>query len=163
MRHLTTKQEHFCINYLLNNNATEAAIKAGYSKNTAVVIASQNLTKLNVKNRLQELRDKTESSKVMNIRERKEVLTLIGRFGGKSSIGAIAELNKMDGAYAPIKSEIKADIEVNLDAKARLISLISHGATRIEQEGHPIKTLESGSSEPALRLDSVGTPESTPT
>jgi hypothetical protein len=66
----------------------------------------------------------------------------------------------MDGAYAPIKSEIKADIEVNLDAKARLISLISHGATRIEQEGHPIKALESGSSEPIVRLDCVGTPES---
>ena len=106
MRKLTNKQEKFCINYLLNNNATEAAIKAGYSKDTAVVIASQNLTKLNVKERIKELRDKTESAKIMSVQERREMLTLIARFGGKLSIPAIAELNKMGGDYAPIRTDV---------------------------------------------------------
>ena len=106
MRKLTNKQEKFCINYLLNNNATEAAIKAGYSKDTAVVIASQNLTKLNVKERIKELRDKTESAKIMSVQERREMLTLIARFGGKLSIPAIAELNKMGGDYAPTRQDI---------------------------------------------------------
>jgi phage terminase small subunit len=106
MRTLTAKQEKFCINYLLTNNATEAAIKAGYSKDTAVVIASNNLTKVNIKNRLIELRDKTESAKIMGVRERREMLTLIARFGGKLSIPAIAELNKMGGDYAPTRQDI---------------------------------------------------------
>ena len=106
MRKLTARQEKFCINYLLNSNATDAAIKAGYSKDTAVVIASNNLTKANIQNRLKELRDKTESAKVMGIQERKEMLTLIARFGGKLSIPAIAELNKMGGDYAPTKNDI---------------------------------------------------------
>ena len=106
MRKLTARQEKFCINYLLNSNATDAAIKAGYSKDTAVVIASNNLTKANIQNRLKELRYKTESAKVMGIQERKEMLTLIARFGGKLSIPAIAELNKMGGDYAPTKNDI---------------------------------------------------------
>jgi phage terminase small subunit len=114
MKTLTAKQEKFCINFLLSNNATDAAIKAGYSKDTAVVIASQNLTKTNIKNRLKELRDRTESAKVMTVQERKEMLTLIARFGGKLSIPAIAELNKMGGDYTPTNNE-KQNLNVNVN------------------------------------------------
>ncbi len=45
---LTAKQKKFCDEYLIDLNATQAAIRAGYSESTAKVIASQNLTKLNV-------------------------------------------------------------------------------------------------------------------
>lgn len=40
---LTFKQQRFVDYY--DGNATEAAIKAGYSKNSAIVIGSENLTK----------------------------------------------------------------------------------------------------------------------
>ena len=106
MKTLTTKQEKFCINYFQSGNLTDAAIKAGYSKHTAVVIGSQNLTKAKIIERITALRERAASSKIMNVIERKEVLTLIGRFGGKTSIAAIAELNKMDGSYAPVKQDI---------------------------------------------------------
>ena len=76
---LTQKQETFCINYFQSGNATEAAIIAGYSKKTAVVIASQNLLKLNVIERLQELRDAAASAKIMDVVERKERLSEIAR------------------------------------------------------------------------------------
>jgi phage terminase small subunit len=76
---LTQKQETFCINYFESGNATEAAIKAGYSKRTAVVIASNNLTKIKVINRLQELRDAVASEKIMGVTERKERLSEIAR------------------------------------------------------------------------------------
>ena len=52
---LTDKQEMFCREYIVDLNATQAAIRAGYSEDTAAAIASQNLTKLNVASRVREL------------------------------------------------------------------------------------------------------------
>jgi phage terminase small subunit len=49
---LTLKQEMFCREYLVDLNGTQAAIRAGYSEDTAKEIASQNLTKLNIKKKL---------------------------------------------------------------------------------------------------------------
>lgn len=55
---LTEKQELFCQEYLKNGfNGTQAAIKAGYSEETAKQMASENLTKPVVLNRIDELRN----------------------------------------------------------------------------------------------------------
>lgn len=48
MAKLTPKQKKFCDEYLIDLNATQAAIRAGYSKKTAKEIAAQNLSKLNI-------------------------------------------------------------------------------------------------------------------
>ncbi|EEM1817977.1 terminase small subunit [Salmonella enterica subsp. enterica] len=53
---LTDKQEMFCREYLVDLNATQAAIRAGYSEKTAPVIGSENLTKPNVQDRIAELK-----------------------------------------------------------------------------------------------------------
>lgn len=53
---LTDKQRLFCLYYIQDHNATIAAIKAGYSKDTARIIGAQNLSKLNIKNELKRLR-----------------------------------------------------------------------------------------------------------
>lgn len=50
MAKLTLKQQRFVEEYLVDLNATQAAIRAGYSPKTAKEIGSQNLTKLNIKN-----------------------------------------------------------------------------------------------------------------
>ncbi|NRA79859.1 MAG: terminase small subunit [Pseudoalteromonas sp.] len=42
---LTAKQEMFCKEYLIDLNATQAAIRAGYSEKTAKVIGYENLSK----------------------------------------------------------------------------------------------------------------------
>ena len=42
---LTAKQEMFVKEYLIDLNATRAAIRAGYSENTAQTIGAENLTK----------------------------------------------------------------------------------------------------------------------
>ena len=44
-REITAKQRRFCEEYLIDLNATQAAIRAGYSARTAKAIASENLTK----------------------------------------------------------------------------------------------------------------------
>lgn len=55
MAKLTAKQEMFCKEYLIDLNATQAAIRAGYSEKTATVTGCENLTKPNVAARVQEL------------------------------------------------------------------------------------------------------------
>ena len=55
---LTDKQEKFCLEYLVDLNATQAAIRAGYSEKTANRIASEMLSKLDIQQKIQELKDK---------------------------------------------------------------------------------------------------------
>lgn len=58
---LTEKQKRFCDEYLIDLNATQAAIRAGYSKKTAKIIGNENLTKPYLKEfidkRLKQLED----------------------------------------------------------------------------------------------------------
>ena len=44
-QNLTPKEQRFCDEYLIDLNATQAAIRAGYSRHTARSIGSENLTK----------------------------------------------------------------------------------------------------------------------
>lgn len=53
---LTDKQEIFCKEYLIDLNATQAAMRAGYSKKTAQRIGSENLSKPLIQEKLQELK-----------------------------------------------------------------------------------------------------------
>ncbi|MCY9777895.1 terminase small subunit [Proteus mirabilis] len=53
---LTDKQEMFCREYLIDLNATQAAIRAGYSEKTANAQASRLLVNVNIQNRIQELK-----------------------------------------------------------------------------------------------------------
>ena len=57
MTKLTGKQEMFCKEYLIDLNATQAAIRAGYSKNTAQEIGSENLSKPLIQEHLQKAMD----------------------------------------------------------------------------------------------------------
>lgn len=58
-KQFTAKQEQFCYNYVINPdtkyNATESAIKAGYSEDTAYSIASELLRKPEIKDKINEL------------------------------------------------------------------------------------------------------------
>ena len=49
MAKMTAKQQRFCDEYLIDLNATQAAIRAGYSKKTANRIGTENLSKLVIK------------------------------------------------------------------------------------------------------------------
>ena len=58
MANLTPKQQRFVEEYLIDLNATQAAIRSGYSEKTAKVIAAQNLSKLNVQEAIEEAQSK---------------------------------------------------------------------------------------------------------
>ena len=71
---LTPKQERFCQEYIIDLNATQAAIRAGYSKKTAQAIATENLSKPLILAKVQELQSKiTESLSIKAIDVLKEV------------------------------------------------------------------------------------------
>lgn len=55
MGKLTAKQEMFCKEYLVDLNATQAAIRAGYSEKTARVIGGENLLKPAISSYIQTL------------------------------------------------------------------------------------------------------------
>lgn len=54
---LTAKQEAFCYEYLIDLNATQAAIRAGYSKKTAGSVGNENLQKPEIAEVIQEALD----------------------------------------------------------------------------------------------------------
>lgn len=76
---LTVKQKAFADYYIQLGNATEAAIKAGYSKKTAAVIGTENLTKPNIKTYIDEQLKQISSERIADAQEVMEYLTKIMR------------------------------------------------------------------------------------
>jgi len=66
---LNKRQEKFCIEYLVDLNATQAAIRAGYSELTAYSIGSRLLKKVEIKNRVKELQEEFFRDRIMSIAE----------------------------------------------------------------------------------------------
>lgn len=54
MSKLTDKQKRFCDEYLIDLNATQAAIRAGYKPDNANRVGSENLTKLDIQDAIAE-------------------------------------------------------------------------------------------------------------
>ena len=63
---LTSKQEMFCLEYLVDLNATQAAIRAGYSVKTAAKIGSENLIKPDIADRIRILFDQRAAKVEVN-------------------------------------------------------------------------------------------------
>ena len=76
---LTDKQEKFCLEYIVDFNATQAAIRAGYSTKTAYSVGSENLRKPEVQKRVKELTNEIKSKKIADANEIRETLTLFLR------------------------------------------------------------------------------------
>lgn len=55
MAKLTKKQQRFCDEYLIDMNATQAAIRAGYSKKTAYAMGAENLKKPQIRGLIDEI------------------------------------------------------------------------------------------------------------
>lgn len=54
---MNERQQRFCEEYVIDHNATQAAIRAGYSAKTAKSIGSENLTKPDIVGKIQELEE----------------------------------------------------------------------------------------------------------
>ena len=72
---LTDKQKRFCDEYLIDLNATQAAIRAGYSKKTANRIATENLSKPVIRNYIDERLKQLEDERIAKADEVLKYLT----------------------------------------------------------------------------------------
>lgn len=80
---MTEKQKRFVDEYLIDCNATQAAIRAGYSAKTAYAIGEENLRKPDIKAQIDKRLEEMRSQKTADVREILEYLTSVLR--GESS------------------------------------------------------------------------------
>lgn len=100
MAKLTEKQQRFVDEYLIDLNATQAAIRAGYSVKTAKDIGCQNLAKLNIQ---QEISEKmAERSKRTGVNQDRIVMEL-------AKIAFVNAADVIDSDDATIKAGATAD------------------------------------------------------
>lgn len=76
---MTPRQRKFCDEYLIDCNAKQAAIRAGYSPKTAYSIGNENLNKPELKAYIAEQLDKIHSSKIADAEEVMKYLTSVMR------------------------------------------------------------------------------------
>ena len=76
---MTARQRKFCDEYLIDCNATQAAIRAGYSPKTAKVTGAKMLTNANLKAYIDEQLKRIHNEKTADAQEVLEYLTAVMR------------------------------------------------------------------------------------
>lgn len=85
-KRMTAKQRIFCEEYLIDLNATQAAIRAGYSKRSAKQIGEENLSKPDLKKYIDSRMAEKESELIADQDEVLRYLTAVLRGESRSSV-----------------------------------------------------------------------------
>ena len=113
MAKLTERQRKFVLFY--EGNATEAAVKAGYSAKSAYSMGVQLLKNIKVAQALKEKHAPVEAKHIADAEERREILTNIAKGEDeRTAVKAIDVLNKMDAVYIQ-----KQEITHNFQGKSK--------------------------------------------
>ena len=83
---MTPKQKRFCEEYLIDCNATQAAIRAGYSEKTAYSIGNENLSKPEIREYIDERLAEMQSKTVADATEVLQYLTSVLRGEEKEEV-----------------------------------------------------------------------------
>ena len=83
---MTKKQERFCAEYLVDCNATQAAIRAGYSKKTARQIGQRLLTDVDIKTYIDKQMESMQDKTVASAEEVIQYLSSVVRGQSSSSV-----------------------------------------------------------------------------
>lgn len=89
---MTAKQMRFCDEYLIDLNATQAAIRAGYSEKNARNIASENLAKPNIRAYIDQRMAEKESELIADQDEVLKYLTAVLRGKTKSEVVVVENI-----------------------------------------------------------------------
>lgn len=92
MAKLTAKQQRFCDEYLIDLNATQAAIRAGYSKKTAGRIGTENVQKPVIKDYIAQRMAEKESELIADQDEVLKYLTAVMRGQSRSSVVVVESI-----------------------------------------------------------------------
>ena len=131
MKKLTPKQKAFADEYIKSGNATQAALKAGYSPKTAYSIGNENLKKPEISNYINERLKQIEDEKIMDMKEVMQHLSAIARAESEEEvvtnqgevllvktktsdqIRAMELIGKRYGAWTD-KKEVSGDLNINV-------------------------------------------------
>lgn len=80
------KQKRFCEEYLVDCNATQAAIRTGYSKKTARAVGQRLLTNVDIKKYIDQQLQKLKNEKIADAQEVLEYLTSVMRGKQKEQV-----------------------------------------------------------------------------
>ena len=83
------KQKRFCEEYLVDCNATQAAIRAGYSEKTARAIGQRLLTNVDIKKYIEQQLQKLKNEKIADAQEVLEYLTSVMRGEQKEQVALL--------------------------------------------------------------------------
>ena len=123
---LTEKQKRFCEEYLVDLNATQAAIRAGYSPKTSSRIAVELLNKTHVLEFLKQLREKQSERTGITadtvLKELEKIAVADVEVSGKEKIKALELLGKHLGLFDGSNQSTEAGVENNL------IDILKEGA-----------------------------------
>nr|DAN70099.1 MAG TPA: Terminase small subunit [Caudoviricetes sp.] len=111
---LTKRQKEFADEYMKTGNATESAIKAGYSKKTAYAIGNEALKKSKIKEYINQKQEKIEEKITMNIAERQQFLVDIILGNIKDTKIILNEQRR----YTPV--EVVPSLDIRLKASDQL-------------------------------------------
>jgi phage terminase small subunit len=102
---LTPKQERFCQEYIIDLNATQAAIRVGYSEKTAQQQSSRLLLNVVIQNRIKELLSEVKEN---TLKTREEILAQVLKhaFG---DVSRIIEWNESGVSFIRNSEDISPD------------------------------------------------------
>lgn len=103
---LTQKQQRFVDEYIISGNATQAAIKAGYSKRSAQQTGAENLLKPVIKSELDRRNAEIKSAKTADMQEVMEYLASVMR--GEQTESVATAKGIYDNVPVSAKDRIKA-------------------------------------------------------
>lgn len=83
------KQKRFCEEYLVDCNATQAAIRTGYSEKTARAIGQRLLTNVDIKKYIEQQLQKLKNEKTADAQEVLEYLTSVMRGEQKEQVALL--------------------------------------------------------------------------
>ncbi|CAK1254601.1 terminase small subunit [Fructobacillus cardui] len=110
---LTVKQKKFADEYVKSGNATQSAIKAGYSKRAAYQSGSENLRKPQIKKYIEQRMAEIESERIMSATEAVQLLTSIARGEVKETVVVATPVGvETTEKEADLKTRITATKEI---------------------------------------------------
>lgn len=129
---LTPKQKAFADYYIELGNATEAAIRAGYNKKTARQIGSMNLTKVDIKQYIEERLEKIEDARIAKGEEVLQYLTKVMRGEEKDQFGLDPSLQDRTKAaellgkrYRLFVDKVEQKVDATVNSTAKLDSILN--------------------------------------
>lgn len=130
---MTDKQKKFADEYLIDCNATQAAVRAGYSKKTAYSVGQRMLKNVEVKKYIQEQLEKIHNERTADAQEVIEYLTSVLR--GESLAEVIVVEGSGEGCSEARKIKKAPDEKERLRAAELLGKRLGMWKEKVEVSG----------------------------